>query len=63
MKCYYHLHPSIEFDNNFVNQRMDDLTTVWILTKLNSNDNRELKNSNEQKSLLRVNYWFCSIIK
>jgi hypothetical protein len=24
MKCYYHLHPSIEFDNEFVDQRVDD---------------------------------------
>jgi hypothetical protein len=24
IKCYYHLHPSIEFDNDFVDQRVDD---------------------------------------
>jgi hypothetical protein len=24
MKCYYHLHPSIESINEFANQRMDD---------------------------------------
>jgi hypothetical protein len=24
MKCYYYLHPSIEFDNDFVNQKMYD---------------------------------------
>jgi hypothetical protein len=24
MKCYYHVHPSIEFDNGFVDQREDD---------------------------------------
>jgi hypothetical protein len=24
MKCYYHLHPSIEFDNSFANHKVDD---------------------------------------
>ncbi len=24
MKCYYHLYPSIEFDNDFIDRRVDD---------------------------------------
>jgi hypothetical protein len=24
MKCYYHLHPSIKYNNGFANQRIDD---------------------------------------
>jgi hypothetical protein len=28
MKCYYHLHPSIEFDNDFVDQRVDDYNNL-----------------------------------
>jgi hypothetical protein len=30
MKCYYHLQPSIEFNNGFVDQRMDDENNLDI---------------------------------
>jgi hypothetical protein len=30
IKCYYHLHPSIEFDNNFADQRVDDDSNLDI---------------------------------
>ncbi len=30
MKCYYHLHPLTLFDNDFVDQRMDDNNSLNI---------------------------------
>ncbi len=36
MKCYYHLHPSIESNNDFADKKWM-MTIVWIF----SNDNRE----------------------
>jgi hypothetical protein len=30
MKHYYHLHPLIEFDNDFVDQKMDDDSSLDI---------------------------------
>jgi hypothetical protein len=32
MKCYYHLHPSIEFDNGFANKEWT-MITIWIFFK------------------------------
>jgi hypothetical protein len=32
MKCYYHLHPSIEFNNDFVDKKWM-MTIVWIFFK------------------------------
>jgi hypothetical protein len=37
MKCYYQLHPSIEFDNPFVDQREDDDSNLDVF----SNDSKE----------------------
>jgi hypothetical protein len=31
MKCYYHLHPLIEFNNSFVDQKVDDDNNLDIL--------------------------------
>jgi hypothetical protein len=31
VKCYYHLHPSKESDNGFVNKKMDDDNNLDIL--------------------------------
>ncbi len=37
MKCYYHLHPSIEFDNDFVDQRVDDDNNLDIFQMTSEN--------------------------
>jgi len=44
MKCYYHLHPSIEFDNEFVDQRVDDDNNLDIfqMTLENTKPTKEL---------------------
>ncbi len=44
MKCYYYLHPSIESNNGFVNQRVDDYNSLDIfqMTKGNIESAKEL---------------------
>ncbi len=44
MKCYYHLHPSIDFDNEFVDQRVDDDNNLDIfrMTLENTKPTKEL---------------------
>jgi len=37
MKCYYHLHQSIEFDNDFVDQRVDDDNNLDIFQMTSEN--------------------------
>ncbi len=37
MKCYYHLHSSIEFDNDFVDQRVDDDNNLDIFQMTSEN--------------------------
>jgi hypothetical protein len=48
MNCYYHLHPSIEFDNDFVDQRVDDDNNLDIFQM-----NQRILS--QQKNLLREN--------
>jgi hypothetical protein len=37
MKCYYLLHPSIDFDNDFVDQRVDDDNNLDIFQMISKN--------------------------
>jgi hypothetical protein len=43
MKCYYHLHPSIQFNNDFANERLDDDNSLNIfqLTTRNTKQAKE----------------------
>jgi hypothetical protein len=44
MKCYYHLHPLIDFDNDFVDQRVNDDNNLDIfqMTSENTKPTKEL---------------------
>ncbi len=44
MKCYYHLYPSIEFDNDFAKQRVDDDNSLDIfqMTRGNTKPTKDL---------------------
>jgi len=37
MKCYYYLHPTIESNNGFVNQRVDDYNSLDIFQMTKGN--------------------------
>jgi len=37
MKCYYYLHPAIESNNGFVNQRVDDYNSLDIFQMTKGN--------------------------
>ncbi len=44
LKCYHHLHPLIESNNGFVNQRMDDDNNwnIFQMTTVNTEPTKEL---------------------
>ncbi len=46
MKCYDHLHPSIEFDNAFVDKREDDDNNLDIFQMI-------IKNNEQTKELVK----------
>jgi hypothetical protein len=56
MKCYYYLHPSIESNNDFANQRVYDDSNLDIFQMIT-------RSTKPQKSLLRRNSWFFNIIR
>jgi hypothetical protein len=54
MKCYYHLHPSIEYDNGFADQKVYDIKSLDIfqMTTKNIESTKELF----QKELLALRF-------